>query len=306
MSNRPNGLKALHPEPLEEFNYEKAFQRNLGWLTPEEQQKLRNSTVGIAGLGGVGGFFCESLARLGVGSFVIADFDEFEVHNFNRQLGASVSSLGRKKSQVLRDRILDINPEARVQVLTEGLNPSNLEAFVESIDLYIDGLDFFVLEMREQLIPLLQRKSKYAITAAPLGMGSSLMVFGPHSMGFEEYFQFSKARTPVEKSLLFLLGIAPSLMHRKALVFKQAVDLLNKKVPSTNMGCFLCAGIVSTTALKILLQRGPLLQAPWVQHFDAYLGVYKKSYIPFGNASWISRLKLWVIRRILGIAEKSN
>ena len=66
------------------FDYNVAFSRNIGWLTPDEQTKLRNSRIAIAGLGGVGGSHLLTLARLGIGKFNIADFDRFELHNSKR------------------------------------------------------------------------------------------------------------------------------------------------------------------------------------------------------------------------------
>ena len=70
------------------FSYHHAFARNLGWVTPAEQSLLKEKRVAIAGLGGVGGFHLLTLARLGVGAFHIADFDTFDITNFNRQIGA--------------------------------------------------------------------------------------------------------------------------------------------------------------------------------------------------------------------------
>ena len=64
------------------FNYEQAFSRNIGWVTPAEQQQLRGKCVAIAGGGGVGGVHLLTLARLGVGRFRIADFDTFDIANF--------------------------------------------------------------------------------------------------------------------------------------------------------------------------------------------------------------------------------
>jgi len=79
------------------FNYHQAFSRNLGWVTEQEQDRLRKSRVAIAGLGGVGGFHLLTLARLGVGAFNLADFDTFDLANFNRQAGASLDTLGKSK-----------------------------------------------------------------------------------------------------------------------------------------------------------------------------------------------------------------
>src|SRR5688572_3034414 len=85
------------PRAASKWTYEDAFKRNRGLITEEEQQKLRNSRVAIAGMGGVGGVHLITLARLGIGKFTIADPDVFDVPNFNRQYGATISNLGRNK-----------------------------------------------------------------------------------------------------------------------------------------------------------------------------------------------------------------
>ncbi|MFZ2293610.1 MAG: ThiF family adenylyltransferase, partial [Polaromonas sp.] len=73
------------------FDYDRAFSRNIGWVTQAEQEKLKRSRIAIAGLGGVGGGHLLTLARLGISNFNIADFDDFDVHNLNRQAGAFMS-----------------------------------------------------------------------------------------------------------------------------------------------------------------------------------------------------------------------
>jgi len=70
------------------FDYKVAFSRNIGWVTEAEQSRLRSKRIAIAGMGGVGGGHLLTLTRLGVGAFNIADFDAFELANFNRQAGA--------------------------------------------------------------------------------------------------------------------------------------------------------------------------------------------------------------------------
>src|SRR4051812_38712913 len=87
--------------PTAIFNYDQAFSSNLGWLTKPEQQILKGKRVAIAGMGGVGGAHLLTLARLGLTRFSIADFDQFEPHNFNRQAGATMDSLGKPKVEVL-------------------------------------------------------------------------------------------------------------------------------------------------------------------------------------------------------------
>src|SRR3954469_17451172 len=109
------------PNP-ELFSYAAAFDRNIGWLTDWEQLTLRTKRVAIAGMGGVGGFHLLTLARLGIGAFSIADFDRFEAANFNRQIGATIASLGRPKAEVLDEMAHDINPEVRITRFDKGVD----------------------------------------------------------------------------------------------------------------------------------------------------------------------------------------
>lgn len=281
------------------FNYDQAFSRNLGWVTPEEQNQLKSKKVAIAGVGGVGGQYCEVLARLGVGQFHIADLDIFEIQNFNRQNCSGMSTLGSPKVEVLRKKILDINPEAQIKVFTNGINVENLQEFVEGIDLYLDGLDFFVLNERLLIFDLLSKKNIPGFTVAPIGMGASLIVFNQQSMSFRKYFGYHEKHNDIEKALRFMIGLAPSLISRKYQVDRSRVNFSAKKAPSMPMGVYLCGGVAGTTALKILLKRGPICTAPWSLHYDAYLQVYKKKYTFLGASNPLQKLKLWIAQKFI-------
>ena len=281
------------------FNYDQAFSRNLGWVTPAEQDQLKSKKVAIAGVGGVGGQYCEVLARLGVGQFHIADLDVFEIQNFNRQNCSGMSALGSPKVEVLRKKILDINPEAQIKVFTNGINAENLQEFVEGIDLYLDGLDFFVLNERLLIFDLLSKKNIPGLTVAPIGMGASLIVFNQQSMSFREYFGYHEKHNDIEKALRFMIGLAPSLISRKYQVDRSRVNFSAKKAPSMPMGVYLCGGVAGTTALKILLKRGPICAAPWSLHYDAYLQVYKKKYTFLGASNPLQKLKLWIAQKFI-------
>src|ERR1700704_5794210 len=112
------------------FDYSTAFSRNIGWVTVEEQARLRTKRVAIAGLGGVGGFHLLTLARLGVGAFNLAELDRFELANFNRQVGATLSSVGRPKLDVLVELALDLNPELNIRRFPEGVTHENADEFL--------------------------------------------------------------------------------------------------------------------------------------------------------------------------------
>lgn len=278
------------------FNFEQAFSRNIGWITQDEQAKLRGKKIAIAGLGGVGGSHLLTLTRLGIGSFHIADFDKFELANFNRQAGATISHLNQPKVDVMADMARDINPELTIEKYSDGVTASNLANFFSGVDLYVDSLDFFAFEAREMVFAYCAEHGIPAVTAAPLGMGVALLNFMPGKMTFEQYFQLiGKSRT--EKILHFLLGLSPAMLQRGYLIERGAVDLLNNRGPSTPMACELCAGVVATQALKILLDRGEVIAAPTGLHFDAYRNKLVKTWRPGGNNNPIQKLGILLAKQ---------
>lgn len=284
---------------MEKFNYSEAFSRNLGWLTSAEAELLRSKTVAIAGAGGVGGQYCEVLARLGVSRFHLADPDSFEQVNFNRQNGSGMSTVGRKKLEVIKERILDINPEAKITLFHQGVQKENIGEFLTGVDLYLDGLDFFVLDLRLWLFREMRQRGIPAVTIAPVGMGAALTVFTKDSMPFEKYFGYTEEQSTTEKAMRFMLGATPTLVQRHYQADRSRVDFDAKKVPSTAAGVYLCAGVAGTMAIKILLGRGPVSVAPWSLHYDAYLQTYKKRYTWGGFANPLQKLKLIILRKII-------
>lgn len=278
------------------FSYRAAFARNIGWVTQAEQEVLRAKRVAIAGMGGVGGVHLLTLARLGVGAFHIADFDRFDIANFNRQVGATMSTLGQPKVRVLADMARDINPELSIVSFPEGVDAANLDAFFAGVDLYVDGLDFFAFKARQATFAACARLGVPAITAAPLGMGTALLNFLPGQMTFEEYFGWGDLGDE-EKALRFLVGLAPAGLHGAYLVDPSSINFKEQRGPSTIMGCQLCAGAAATEALKILLGRGEVLAAPRGMHFDAYRNQLVRTWRPGGNRHPLQRLAMWVARR---------
>ncbi|AVZ78831.1 hypothetical protein C3497_04745 [Zoogloeaceae bacteirum Par-f-2] len=283
---------------LRRFDYEAAFSRNIGWVTEAEQQALRGKRVAIAGIGGVGGVHLLTLARLGIGAFNIADFDTFDLVNFNRQAGAMVSTLGRPKVDVLAEMAADINPELDIRRFAHGVRQDNLDDFLRGVDLYVDGLDFFAFAARRSTFAACHRLGVPAVTAAPLGMGTAVLVFMPGGMSFEDYFCLEGCDQD-EMALRFLLGLSPAMLQRGYLVDPSRVNLAEQRGPSTVAACQLCAGVAATEALKILLGRGTLRAAPHGYQFDAYRQRLTRTWRPGGNRHPLQRLGLWVARRQL-------
>jgi molybdopterin/thiamine biosynthesis adenylyltransferase len=282
------------------FNYEEAFSRNIGWLTQAEQQHLRQKRVAIAGMGGVGGFHLLTLARLGIEKFHIADFDVFEIANFNRQAGAGMTSLNRPKVEVLAEMARDISPECELGCFPGGVSPDNLGQFFQGVDLYIDGLDFFAFDARERVFAYCAEHRIPAITVAPLGMSAALLNFMPGNISFEDYFQLA-GRPEVDKAVRFLVGLAPALLHRHYLADTARVDIRARKGPSTVMGCQLSAGIAASEALKVLLKRGKVWGAPHGIQFDSYRNRLAHTWRPGGNRNPLNRLAIALASRQLGL-----
>jgi molybdopterin/thiamine biosynthesis adenylyltransferase len=264
------------------FSYGQAFSRNVGWVTSEEQALLRGKRVAIAGMGGVGGVHLMTLVRLGVGAFHIADFDVFDVVNFNRQAGAAMSTLGQPKVEVMAGMARDINPDIDIKMFPQGVDSTNLADFLAGVDVYVDGLDFFAFAARQATFAACNDARIPAITAAPLGMGTALLNFLPGQMSFERYFGWAGCSDD-EKAVRFLVGLAPAGLHRRALVDPSQVNLVERRGPSCIMGCQLCAGVAATEALKILLGRGRVRAAPHGFQFDAYRNKFVHTWRPRGN-----------------------
>lgn len=281
------------------FSYDEAFSRNLGWVTEEEQERLRHTRVCIAGMGGVGGVYMLTLARLGVSAFSVADFDTFDLANFNRQVGATVSTLKRPKVDVMVEMARDIHPGIDVRRFPRGLASHDLDLFLEGGDVYLDGLDFFALDIRRQLFERCRRKGIPATTVAPLGMGAALLNFVPGGMGFEDYFGF-EGRSEHEQALRFLVGLSPAMLQMGYLADPSRVDLRARRGPSTVIAVQLCAGIAAAQVLKLVLGRGEVLAAPWGLHFDAYRNRLKRTWRPGGHRNPIQRALLALASRRLG------
>ncbi|MBL8426797.1 MAG: ThiF family adenylyltransferase, partial [Dechloromonas sp.] len=195
------------------FSYDVAFSRNIGWVTEAEQEKLRHTRVAVGGLGGVGGSHLLTLARLGIGAFSITDLDTFDWPNLNRQAGALASTMGLPKLDVMAEQVRGINPSVDLRLLPTGLNADNIDHFLDGVDLYMDSLDIFSLDIRRKVFARCHEKGIPAVTAAPMGMGTALLVFSPDGMSFEEYFALDGYEFE-DQILKFIVGVSPSMLQR--------------------------------------------------------------------------------------------
>ena len=105
------------------------FSRTQLLLGKEAMDKLQNSRVAVFGIGGVGGYVCEALVRSGVGEFDLVDDDKVCLTNLNRQIIATRKTVGKYKTEVMKERILEINPDAKVNIHNCFFLPENADDF---------------------------------------------------------------------------------------------------------------------------------------------------------------------------------
>jgi tRNA A37 threonylcarbamoyladenosine dehydratase len=118
------------------------FSRTEMLIGNEGMEKLNDAKVAIFGLGGVGSYVCEGLARSGVGNFVLVDFDKVDESNINRQLIATVDTLGKHKVDLMKERILKINPDANVETYKEFyMADSKIDIITEDLSYAVDCVD---------------------------------------------------------------------------------------------------------------------------------------------------------------------
>ncbi len=285
-----------------------AFLRNLGWITTREQAKLKESCVAVAGLGGAGGLTAVTLARLGVGSFKLADPELFDLTDINRQTGASWNTAGLRKTEVIRRMILGINPEASVETFLEGVTRENITSFLEGANLAIDGIDLFEPRAKLLFFKVSREKKIFAITSCPLGFGASLLVFSPHGMSWEDYMGISPEMDERELILRSLFGLSPSPL---ALTYAspEVFDPSHLKGSTVAPGLTLVASLAATEAVKIITGKRRMRCSPYIFQVDLMTQKVVKKFYPFGMRSMLQRFKRALIlktMKIVGIRMEND
>lgn len=146
------------------------FSRTELIIGKEAIEKLKNSKVAVFGIGGVGSYVVEGLVRAGIGNFILVDDDKVCLTNLNRQIIATRKTIGKQKVEVARDRILEINPDAKVEIYQEFFMPESKEILDDSVDYIVDAVDTVTAK-----IELVERANKLNIPIiSSMGTGNKL------------------------------------------------------------------------------------------------------------------------------------
>ncbi len=151
---------------------------------------------------------------MGIGRFTIADIDDFSIVNINRQIGATSTTAGRLKADVMAEMARDIHPGIDLRVFNDGLQPENALEVFEDVDVIVDAIDFFAMDARELLYRTAQELGIPAVFSAPLGFSGTLHVFTPNSMSFADYYDIREGMAYFEKLAAFAVGLAPAATQK--------------------------------------------------------------------------------------------
>jgi molybdopterin/thiamine biosynthesis adenylyltransferase len=254
------------------YHYKEMVSRNIGLFTEFEQEKICNSKIAIAGLGGVGGLAAERFLRIGVGNLKINDPGDMELTNFNRQFGADMKTLGQNKAEVIYEQIKDINPQAKIIYTKTGIkSQGDVEALVAGSDIIVDVMDFGLF--RESI--MLQREARkrgiHYLFSTAIGFGAITVVFAPDGITLEEYNGLPvdvdvddprQLWVPIEK----IVPVIPKYIQDKNIID----DIISGKttiIPTTCIGAGLSAIQAVSEAINIVIGR-EMPKAPNYTYFD--------------------------------------
>ncbi len=280
------------------FDYDQAFVRNLGLVSPQEQSRLRQIRVAIPGMGGVGGLHLLTLTRLGIAQFAIADGDTFDLQNFNRQFGATVDTIGRPKVDVMAAMASSINPQASIRIIPHPIDSENVDQLLDNCTAVVDGLDFFELDARRLVFHRARQRGLPVVTCAPLGFSVALLTFLPNGPSFDEFFAIRDGMDRYDQLARFAVGLAPAAVHLPYLD-RSKISLTNRHGPSSIIAVDLCAALAATEILNLVLKRRPPVAVPRYLQFDPYRLRLCTGRLRWGNRHPVQRLKLWWLRHQL-------
>ncbi len=256
------------------FNYELSVTRNSGYVDGPTQTRMRASKLLIAGCG-IGSSPAVCAARMGFENFVLVDGDVVEAHNLNRQF-YDYADVGRAKVDALKDKILNINPEARVEAIRAYLDADNTESIVGKSDIVIDTVDFLDLPAILRLHTSAKKQRVPIFTALSVGFGALVWYFPADSaLSFADLLAPDVAAAGVVAGggvpsyaavfALFIERIVPYLDPEVVVQVRKVLTLMKdgKPCPASQVavGSF-AIGAMATSMMHDLLASNPIPSAP--------------------------------------------
>lgn len=150
---------------------QQVYDRTRMLVGEEALRRIQNSKVILFGVGGVGGYVAEGLARAGVGTLAIVDFDRVDVTNINRQIVALHSTVGQEKARIMADRVVDINPDIQVEPLICRVDETTVSQFPwKAFDYVVDAVD----DVEAKLLIIKAAKAAGIAVISSMGTGNKM------------------------------------------------------------------------------------------------------------------------------------
>lgn len=234
------------------------FERNLGFMTEEDRLTLNESTVAIAGTGGDGGELAVKLARMGVRKFRLADPENFDLENLNRQEGSSYETVGRNKAEVIAEIIQKIHPDAEIELFTDGVTEENIAEFIAGADAVIDETEYTTADIGVMIAREARENGLPVFMGLNIGHGGQVTVYPPWGKTFEEHLgldpqmsleEIRQADVPIEKWLHRIPKDADMNVLKE-------VAAGNISAPSVVTGVGMAAGMMTAYVSDFLIAKG--------------------------------------------------
>lgn len=280
------------------------YKRNRGFIGSDEQKKLNEAKVAIAGTGGDGGRLAISLARMGVSNFHLADPEKFEIENLNRQEGSFQSTIGQNKAEVVKKLIKDINPAAKIKVFPKGVSEKNLSDFLDGVTLVADEMEFTMHWLGVMLARACRKRNIPVVMGFNVGFGCLVTSFSAKGRTLESVLGLSAAMSMTEIKaanvpLRRWVPRIPSYVDPAVLTKVQNGEL---DAPSVVIGVDIAAGATATEAFNHITGRRQPVLAPkvlWVDVLERRSGVVR-----FPAASFYASVSKLSAKTALGMNPK--
>lgn len=240
--------------------------RNYPLITRDEQEKLANITIAIAGTGGIGAWAADALVRMGIGKLKIADLECYEIHNLNRQAYSNTENVGQEKVKVVADNLLKINPDLDLEVYDEGINSENIAKFLDGVEAVIDAVEYFEFDVRRMLQSEARRRKIPTFLNVVAGFNVALFVFNENSMSFDEYIGYEEKKNQ-EKNFFMPFERTIPVFPEYMIDYCEpglANKIFNREMPITNLCAPIAIGAFLATMemLFCVLHRKEMILAP--------------------------------------------
>lgn len=288
-----------------------AYKRNYGFWNKPTQEALSHSKVSIGGVGGDGFQLGVKLAMMGVERFSVADPEVFEIENSNRVFGATSKNYGRLKAEVFRETVLNIRPDATVDIFTDGVVKDNVEAFMHDADLVLDETELTYLEVGTMVAREARKRNIPDLLVMNIGFASIATSFNPQSKNTFEKMMGIPKDMPLDEVAEMSVDFSRCLPYIPNYADISTLEAVQEgaSLPSISPGVDVASALGSTEAFLHLTagvnERGRKpTWSPKFRYMDAYNG--KSGTINFPRVSHYLGLAAMATRSQIGLNPRAS